>query len=118
MPYALIDTSGNALMIAVSDEHGSILSAGVHEHTPDNASRLPELFARRLKSAGAECSDLTHLGVGIGPGSFIGTRTGVAFVNGMATALSLPVVGLNCLRSAASLRARYPGLLRSIPVIA
>lgn len=102
MLYALIDTSGSSLLIAIVDGHGSILSAGVHEHTPENASQLSGLFAKCLKGSGTEQGDITHLGVGIGPGSFIGTRTGVAFVNGMAVALSLPVAGLSSLRSAAT----------------
>ena len=102
MLYALIDTSGNSLLIAIADGHGSILSAGAHEHTPENASQLSELFAKCLRGSGAEQGDITHLGVGIGPGSFIGTRTGVAFVNGMAVTLSLPVAELSSLRSAAA----------------
>ena len=102
MPYALIDTSGSSLMIAVTDNQGGILSAGVHEHTPDNASGLPGLFANCLRDSGAELGDLTNLGVGVGPGSFISTRTGVSFINGVAAALSLPVVGVGSLRSAAT----------------
>jgi len=102
MLYALIDTSGSSLLIAIADSYGSILSAGVHEHTPDNASRLSELFAKCLRDSGAEQGDITHLGVGMGPGSFIGTRTGVAFMNGIAVVHSLPVAGLSSLRTAAA----------------
>lgn len=103
MLYALIDTSGNSLLMAITDGHGSILSAGVHEHTPENASRLSELFAECLGEAGAERGDITHLGVGIGPGSFIGTRTGVAFANGMAAALLLPIAALSSLQTSAAI---------------
>ncbi len=103
MLYALIDTSGNSVLTAIADGDGSILSAGVHEHTPENASRLSELFAECLSEAGAERGDITHLGVGIGPGSFIGTRTGVAFANGMAAALLLPVAALSSLQTAAAI---------------
>jgi len=102
MLYALIDTSGSSLMIAITDGKCGILSAGVYEHTPENASGLPGLFANCLKSSGYELGDLTRLGVGVGPGSFIGTRTGVSFINGMAAALSLPVIGIGSLRSAAT----------------
>jgi tRNA threonylcarbamoyl adenosine modification protein YeaZ len=102
MLYALIDTSGSSLLIAITDSYGSILSTGVYDHTPDNASQLSELFAKCLRGSGAEQGDITHLGVGIGPGSFIGTRTGVAFVNGMAVVLSLPVAGFSSLRVAAA----------------
>lgn len=103
MLYALIDTSGNSLLVALADGEGRILSAGVLEHTPDNASRLSNLLTECLGGAGAERGDITHLGVGIGPGSFIGTRTGVAFANGMAVALSLPVIAVSSLQTAAAI---------------
>jgi tRNA threonylcarbamoyladenosine biosynthesis protein TsaB len=44
-------------------------------------------------------ADLTRIAVTVGPGSFTGLRVGLAFAKGLATALSIPCVGVNTLEA-------------------
>jgi len=106
MLCAAVDTSGSTILTVVTDGDGRVLGAGAHEHTAGNASRLSGILADCVDEAGVELSDLERLGAGVGPGSFIGTRTGVAFINAVATSLSLPVVALNSLQTAAAVTIR------------
>ena len=64
-----------------------------------------------LAEAGRTPQELDRLVVGTGPGSFTGTRIGLAAVRGLALALDLPTAGVSTL---AALAAGAPGAL---PVI-
>ena len=60
------------------------------------------VIAREVASeAGVAFGDLSRIGVTVGPGSFTGLRVGLAFAKGLATALSIPCVGVNTLESLA-----------------
>jgi tRNA threonylcarbamoyl adenosine modification protein YeaZ len=100
MLCALIDTSGQNMLLGLAEETGRLAAAAAPPHTKENSAAIAELFARMLADAGVWPDELTHLGIGCGPGSFIGTRTGLAFANGYAAGRNLPVIALNSLRSA------------------
>jgi len=100
MPCVLIDTSGSTILLGVCDEEGGLLAALHENHTPANAAALKELTLQALNQAGVELQEVRCGGVGCGPGSFIGTRTGVAFANGLAAGIRIPLVGVDSLHAA------------------
>jgi tRNA threonylcarbamoyladenosine biosynthesis protein TsaB len=75
------------------------------------ASTLLEDVDALLRQAGAHAGDLEALAVGTGPGSFTGTRIGLAVARGLGLALGVPAAGVSTLDA---LAAGAPG---AVPVI-
>lgn len=87
-------------------EDGRVLGEGVSEPR----ALLAEVD-RLLDAAGATPADLDALVVGTGPGSFTGTRIGLATARGLALALDLPAAGVSTLDAlAAAADDAYPVL--------
>ncbi len=55
---------------------------------------LPKLLTQFLKKNQIKLKDIKKVAVVRGPGSFVGTRTGVVFANTLAWALNLSLIGL------------------------
>ena len=70
------------------------------------ASTLLEDVDALLRRAGAQATELEALALGVGPGSFTGTRIGLAVGRGLALALGIPAAGVSTL---AALAAGAPG---------
>jgi tRNA threonylcarbamoyladenosine biosynthesis protein TsaB len=66
------------------------------------ASTLLEDVDALLRQAGAHATDIDGLAVGTGPGSFTGTRIGLAVARGLAFALGVPVAGVSTLEALAA----------------
>jgi tRNA threonylcarbamoyladenosine biosynthesis protein TsaB len=58
---------------------------------PSHSELLTTNFEELLKQNKLTPNDLTHLAVGVGPGSFTGIRVGVNFARALAYAKNLPV---------------------------
>lgn len=88
------DTSGGWCSAAVVRD-GLALA---HEHVVmarGQGEALMPLLEATLRDAGVTWSDLSAIGVGIGPGNFTGIRIGVSAARGLALGLGIPAVGVD-----------------------
>ena len=94
--YALVASRGEAVLAAVD--------------APSNRKLDCEVFAaleRVLSDAAVSLEQLDRLIVGRGPGSFVGTRIGLAVANTLALVRAIPTVGVDAFEPLAALgRAR------------
>lgn len=95
-----IDTCLGASSVAVLDGE-RVLALRSEPMTRGHQERIGILTREVAVEAGVAFTDLSRIGVTVGPGSFTGLRVGLAFAKGLATALSIPCVGVNTLESLA-----------------
>ena len=84
----VINTSGVGLEFVLDDKYK-------HVDTEKQSVELPAACADFLTACGAKWSDLTAIGVVVGPGSFTGIRLGIAYAKGLALGLNIPLVPIN-----------------------
>ncbi len=95
-----IDTSSSLVSVALFE--GDVQIACSDEHAPRaHGERVLPLVERTLAEAHVASSELNLLAVGLGPGTFTGTRIGVATAKALAVGLDLPIVGVDSLRARA-----------------
>ncbi|WP_112873018.1 tRNA (adenosine(37)-N6)-threonylcarbamoyltransferase complex dimerization subunit type 1 TsaB [Paracoccus endophyticus] len=80
---------------------GRVLAQCCEPMTRGQAERLFPLLQDLLSSQGLGWSDLTAIGVGVGPGNFTGIRISVAAARGLALSLGIPAVGITTTEAAA-----------------
>jgi tRNA threonylcarbamoyladenosine biosynthesis protein TsaB len=93
MVILALDTSanrGSAAVIRADGERTIVVERAGDESRP-HGERLPMELMAVLREAGASIEDLGGLAVAVGPGSFTGLRVGIATIQGLALARSLPV---------------------------
>jgi tRNA threonylcarbamoyladenosine biosynthesis protein TsaB len=107
-----VDTCLAASSIAVLD--GDLVRAARSEPmTRGHQERIAVLAREVMSEAGVKFPDLTRIAVTVGPGSFTGLRVGLSFAKGLATALSIPCVGINSLEALAA-TAGAPGFVAGV----
>lgn len=84
----IINTSGTGLEFVLDGYHKSVT-------VEKQSIALPAVAESFLTECGAKWSDLTAIGVVVGPGSFTGIRMGIAYAKGLGMGLNIPVVGIN-----------------------
>ena len=84
----VINTSGTGLEFVLGEHHKSVV-------VEKQSIALPAAAESFIYECGAKWSDLTAIGVVVGPGSFTGIRMGIAYAKGLALGLNIPVVGIN-----------------------
>jgi tRNA threonylcarbamoyladenosine biosynthesis protein TsaB len=84
----VINTSGNGIDLVLDDKI-------IHIDAEKQAVALPVAIANILKENNVTMSDLTAIGVIVGPGSFTGIRLGIAYAKGLGIGLNIPVVPVN-----------------------
>ncbi len=94
MIWLAIDTTGANCTVALRLDGGAtrVASEAIGR---GHAERLAPMVKQLLADAMVETRDIARIGVTIGPGSFAGTRVGVAFARGLALACGASCVGLS-----------------------
>ncbi|MED5015975.1 tRNA (adenosine(37)-N6)-threonylcarbamoyltransferase complex dimerization subunit type 1 TsaB [Paenibacillus chibensis] len=96
--FLALDTSTACLALAVM-ENGNVLhtikAAGERNHSV----HLLPLVQKGLAEAGLASSDVDGIAVGIGPGSYTGTRIAVTAAKTLAWAWNIPVAGISSLHA-------------------
>ena len=72
-----------------------VLQAAQEPMAKGQAERLLVLCSELLDASGKQWSDLSAVGVGIGPGNFTGIRIAVSAARGLALGLGVPAVGVS-----------------------
>lgn len=84
----VINTSGTGLEFVLDDKYARV-------DVEKQSIALPTECNRFLTESGANWSDITAIGVVVGPGSFTGIRMGIAYAKGLAMGLDIPIVPIN-----------------------
>lgn len=84
----IINTSGNGIELVLNDKF-------MHADAEKQAITLPTAVYDFLTTNNVKMSDLSAVGVIVGPGSFTGIRMGIAYAKGLSIGLNIPVVGIN-----------------------
>jgi len=105
-----LDTCLNACSVAVLDG-ATVLAHRREEMARGHQERLAPMAQATMADAGLAFDRLERIGATVGPGSFTGLRVGVAFAKGLASALSIPAVGVGVLEA---LAAEAEGLVAAV----
>src|SRR5690348_2060272 len=84
----LLDSSGHMLVAALAKEDRVLAQAAAASASPAGRD-IAAMVAGLLD--GRSIHEVDAIGVGVGPGSFIGTRVAVCFANGIAAAGAVPL---------------------------
>jgi tRNA threonylcarbamoyladenosine biosynthesis protein TsaB len=91
-----IETSSPNYGAIIGTEH-EMLRHGECLHDHPSFQSIGELTASLVAQAGAKLSDISRIGLDVGPGSLSSVRAGVAYANGLAFSLGAPIYGLSSL---------------------
>lgn len=92
-PWLVLDTSTPIAVVGVVLA-GRALSEHRVSEPRRHAEGLIDAIDRALLAASVGLDQIAGVGVGVGPGSFIGVRTGIATAKGICLGRGLPLVGL------------------------
>ena len=91
-----IDCSMRWTNIGVSDETGVLGEMNVHAGK-EQAGMLPRMVDDLLRTRKLRLSDITVIGVTVGPGFFTGIRIGIAYSLGLSFALDVRTIPVGSL---------------------
>ncbi len=78
-----------------------VLTARSEDMQRGQAERLMPMMEDMLASQGMGWSDVTRIGVGVGPGNFSGIRISVSAARGLALSLGVPAIGVTTFQAIA-----------------
>ena len=114
MNVLVFDTCFAACSVAV--QRGDAMSSRWEPMAQGHAERLIPMIAETMVEAGLSFDNLDRIGVTVGPGSFSGTRIGVAAARAFALSHQIALVGLSPLALMARQAAELEGAGRPILV--
>jgi len=86
-----IDTSSmNGVVLLAKD--GQIISTAQSDLNTHHSEKLLQHIHKVLSEAGQTLADLSHLGLGLGPGSFTGLRIGFSTMRTLSQVLNIPMI--------------------------
>lgn len=100
-PWLMLDTSGPVACVGICAEGRVLGETALHE-SRRHAEELPGAIERALADAMLGFTDLRGVGVGQGPGSFVGVRVAIAKAKGICIARSIPLRGISGLLAMAA----------------
>ena len=84
----VINTSGNGVDLLLNNKF-------MHTDTEKQAIGLPDALTGFMTQNNIKMTDLSAIGVVVGPGSFTGIRMGIAYAKGLGIGLNIPVIPIN-----------------------
>jgi tRNA threonylcarbamoyl adenosine modification protein YeaZ len=97
-----IDTSSNIVSVALSHK-GEILASLTWQTTRNHTIELLPNLVCLLQQTKVDLGSIEAIIVARGPGSFNGLRVGISTAKGLASALNIPLLGVNTLEAEAYL---------------
>ena len=89
----LLDTSTELVILGLFTNQGKLIATSSFAHGNNLSKTLLPSMQSLLKERGLTPKDLSKIACGIGPGSYTGTRVGVAVAKSLAFALQIPIQG-------------------------
>ncbi len=120
MKLLAIDTSSPATIVVAAS--GGALAEGRHQpagrERPQHTTSSLVLAEQALTELGIDWAALDRVGVGVGPGSFTGLRSGLAAAAGVARAAGIGLVGVSTTAQLEhSARAAFPSAATVLAVV-
>jgi tRNA threonylcarbamoyladenosine biosynthesis protein TsaB len=88
-----IETSSRRGSLAIIDG-STVVGRALHLEPKAHAERMLPLLEKLFAETGVGKTTLDKIAVGVGPGSFVGLRVGIALAEGLGLGLHRPVVGV------------------------
>jgi len=105
-----IDTSSNIVSVALAHE-GEVLASLTWQTIQNHTIELLPNLVCLLQQAKVKLGSVEAIIVAKGPGSFNGLRVGISTAKGLASALNIPLLGVNTLEAEA-----YPFAFTGLPL--
>jgi tRNA threonylcarbamoyladenosine biosynthesis protein TsaB len=99
-----IDTSMQNASVSIA-KNGQIIKAEYNDIQKSHASFIHVATKQLLAEVKISTTDLSAIGVTLGPGSYTGLRVGLAAAKGLCYALKIPLIGVGTLEAMAKTKA-------------
>jgi tRNA threonylcarbamoyladenosine biosynthesis protein TsaB len=99
--YLGLDTATPYLSLALWSGEKGLLAQFTENVGRDHAKRIIVEIAKLFETANVLPSQLSGIGVGVGPGSYTGVRVGIATAKALAKGLDVPLAGVSTLAAMA-----------------